>query len=162
MAAVRDPAGSNSRSLESLPKGANSTLIVVKIDSTSDTDAEEAVRTLQSKHAVAKLDVVIANSGISNYYGKSSQTPLSEMREHFEVNTLGPLKLFQAALPLLQAAGPGAKFVPITSAASSIADMEHFPLMITAYGPSKAALNFVARKIHYEYPDIITFPLNPG
>ena len=105
--------------------------------------------------------MVIANAGISNYYGKVGVTPLKEFTEHYQVNTLGPVILFQAVLPLLNAAS-SPKFVIISTEAASLASLEHIPLEHAAYGSSKVAVNFVAKKIHVEYPNIIAFPLNPG
>lgn len=70
------------------------------------------------------------------------------------------LALFQAVFPLL--GGEGKKFVAISSAVASIGDMEKVPMKSTAYGASKAALNYVIRKIHCENEGLIAFPLNPG
>ena len=161
IAGVRDPTSTSSKALESLPHGEGSKVILVKIESISETDAKAAVELLKSKHQITKLDVVIANAGISNYYGKVGVTPLKEFTEHYQVNTLGPVILFQAVLPLLDAASTP-KFVIISTEAASLASLEHIPLEHAAYGSSKVAANFVAKKIHVEYPNIIAFPLNPG
>ncbi|OBW63559.1 MAG: Uncharacterized protein AUREO_063750 [Aureobasidium pullulans] len=113
-------------------------------------------------HGYNHVDVVIANSGISDYYGTAAETPLEALRTHFEVNTIGPLALFQAFLPLLlQSAHP--RFVAMTSGAASLRDMEHMPLMpVTAYGASKAALNYIVRKIHFENQGVCSWVLSPG
>lgn len=134
---------------------------MVKIDSRSETDAKEAVALLRAEHGIERLDVVIANAGVATY-NKSGETPAEEMKEAFEVNTLGPLLLFQACLPLLQKSEQGGIFAAISSAAGSISAMEHVPLPNTAYGASKAALNFVVRKIHLEYPELCAFVMHPG
>ena len=41
-------------------------------------------------------------------------------------------------------------------------DMEMYPLPDTAYGASKAALNFVVRKLHFEHENLTIFPISPG
>ncbi|KZP03547.1 aflatoxin biosynthesis ketoreductase-like protein nor-1, partial [Athelia psychrophila] len=146
-------------SLKSLPVGASSKLILVKIDSLSEIDAADAVKLLQAEHGITALDVVIANSGIGNYLGPAVTTPLHEMRAHFEVNTLGPLILFQATAALLEAAQDG-KFFVMSTAAGSIGDMMPFPG--TAYSSSKAAVNFITRKIHFEHEKITSVALTPG
>jgi len=159
IAGIRNPSNSESvASLKALPLGDSSKLIIIKIDSLSETDAAVAVKQIQTEHGITTLDVVIANSGISNHVGPLLTTPISEMRSHFEVNTIGPLALFQATAPLLEAAE--GKFFVMSSAAGSIGDM--LPMPVTAYGASKAAVNFIVRKIHFEHPRITAVALTPG
>jgi len=144
----------------------------VKIDSTSATDAQVAASTLASQHGITKLDVVIANAGVSKYFGSARVTPASEMAEHFAINAVAPLLLFQAMASLLDAAAAaatpsasgraGPKFVVLSSGAGSLGLVESLPVENTAYGASKAAANFVTRRIHFENPKLITFPINPG
>lgn len=86
-------------------------------------------------------------------------TPLSEMCSHFEVNTLGPLVLFQATAALLEAAQDRMFFI-MSSVAGSIGDIQ--PVPSTAYGTSKAAVNFITRKIHFEHKKITSVALHPG
>jgi norsolorinic acid ketoreductase len=54
------------------------------------------------------------------------------------------------------------KFIVISTGAASIKD--YMPLAITAYGTSKAALNFIARRLHFEHLDegFVIIPLSPG
>jgi norsolorinic acid ketoreductase len=40
--------------------------------------------------------------------------------------------------------------------------MEQYPFPATALGISKAALNFLVRKIHFENDWLVAFPLHPG
>lgn len=105
---------------------------------------------------------MIANAGISAYFGKATETPAEQMRDHFSVNTIGSLLLFQATASLLSLA-ERPKFVAISSGAGSIGGMEALKdVQNTAYGASKAALNFVVRRIHFENPSLIAFCVNPG
>ena len=161
IAGLRDPTSPSSKALNDLPHGKSSKVILVKIDSAVETDALTAIHTLNSEHSISKLDVVIANAGISSYFGKATVTPAEEMLSHFKINTVAPLLLFQATFPLLNAA-PMPKFVVITSGAGSISNMGSLPVENTAYGSSKAAANFVTRKIHFENPNLIAFPVQPG
>ncbi|PGH27922.1 hypothetical protein AJ80_00472 [Polytolypa hystricis UAMH7299] len=162
VAAVRSLERLSSKSLVELPKGTNSTLIVVKIDSTSQTDALEAISKLKTEHSITHLDVVIANAGICKAYPSVDKATIAEMTEHFSVNSLGALLLFQAVVPLLRQAEETPKFVTMSSAVGSIGDMEATPVPHLAYGASKAALNFITRKMHFEHPEIIIFPVDPG
>jgi len=161
IAGVRNPTDANSKSLSSLPVGKGSKLIIVKIESDSETDAQVAADALKSKHSITHLDVVIANAGISKFYGPATKTPLTEVWDHFRINTVGPLVLFQAMWPLLKEAKQP-KFIVISTAVASMAILEHIPLEATAYGSSKAAVNYITLKIHHENPSLIAFPLNPG
>jgi norsolorinic acid ketoreductase len=133
----------------------------VKIDSQSQTDALTAVETLKSEHKITKLDIVIANAGIANHFGQARVTPAKEMIEHFQVNVVGPLLLFQATAELLDAS-PEPRFFTISSAVGSISFQENLPLESSAYGSSKAALNFITSRIHFENPKIIAAPVHPG
>lgn len=161
VAGLRDPTSPSAQELQSLPCGRDSQVILVKIDSASQTDAKEAMDILTSRHKVAKLDVVIANAGISQYFGIASVTPAKEMLDHFTINTVAPLLLFQATAALLKSASTP-KFVVLSSGAGSLSLVDKLPVENTAYGASKAAVNFVTRRIHYENPELIAFPINPG
>ncbi|KIM82342.1 hypothetical protein PILCRDRAFT_820730 [Piloderma croceum F 1598] len=133
---------------------------IVKLTSCDKAENKAVVATITD--IAGRLDVVIANAGISNFYGPSLETPIEQMRDHFEVNVVGTLVLFQAAYPLLSASTPSPKFIPITSGAGSITDCAVIPLSVLAYGSSKAALNYLARKLHFESANLICFPINPG
>jgi NAD(P)-dependent dehydrogenase (short-subunit alcohol dehydrogenase family) len=43
-----------------------------------------------------RLDVVIANAATGFGYKSSLETPLQDVQDHFTVNVVGPLALFQA------------------------------------------------------------------
>ena len=119
---------------------------------------------LKSQYSITSLSVVIANAGIVEFYGTVLQTPVQGARDHFNTNTVGVLALFQAVYPLLVPPPEGGlpKFVTISSTVGSIGDMEHWPMGATAYGMSKAALNWLTKNIHMENPDLIAFPIHPG
>lgn len=147
--------------LTSLPVGEHSYVAPIVIDATDAMTAATAAETIRREHGYDYIDVVIANSGIAEAYHLASITPLDAVRKHFEVNTIGPLALFQSFLPLLlNAKNP--KFVVISTGAGSIGDMDKVPMPVTAYGSSKAAVNFIVRKIHFENEGLIAFPLHPG
>lgn len=79
------------------------------------------------------------------------------MINDFEINTIGPLVLFNAFSSLLTASGPNSKFIVISSLMGQITEASPYPS--TTYGTSKAAVNFVVKKIDLEYKDIIAFPI---
>jgi norsolorinic acid ketoreductase len=61
------------------------------------------------------------------------------------IQTLGPLILFQAALPLLKKSALP-KFVVISTIAGVIG-LPQFPMPLSGYGSSKAALNFIVSNV---------------
>jgi norsolorinic acid ketoreductase len=153
VAGVRNPSDSSSKSLESLSTGPGSKVIVVFIDSNDDASAEKAIDVLQTQHNINKIDTVVANAGISKYYGPATITPISEVREHFEVNVAGTIVLFQAVWPLLKTSSHP-MFMALSSGVASLGDMESLPLPATAYGMSKVAVKYMVREIHFENPEL--------
>lgn len=161
IAAVRDPQHLTALALSTLPKGPSSTLITLKLDSAIEADAAAAIHTLLATHSITSIDIVIANAGISKNWPKVADARPADLREHFEINVLGPLTLFQATLPLLEKA-KAPKFVTVSSTAGSIGGMETIPIPNSSYGTSKAALNYLTRKMHFEHEGLIAFPISPG
>jgi norsolorinic acid ketoreductase len=160
IAAVRDPNAATSKSLETLKTGSNSKLITIKIDSASETDAADAIKNLQAQ-GISHLDVVIANAGIATSLTPLSQTPLSEFKHVLAVNSIAPLLLFQATFPLLNKSSKPI-FIGVGSAMGTITAMEQRPYPSGGYGPSKAMLHFLIRKIHFENENLIAFVADPG
>ncbi|KAF8205221.1 hypothetical protein K438DRAFT_1757209 [Mycena galopus ATCC 62051] len=131
----------------------------VKFTSGDRVDNEAAIAEIQK--TAGQLDVVIANAGVCKYYGPLATTPLSEFREHWEVNTLGMVVLFQAAHKLLLASPTGVpKFVYISSGAGSIGNYIHIGAPV--YGSSKAAANFLVKVLDTEHPSLIAMAISPG
>jgi norsolorinic acid ketoreductase len=149
-------------SLHDIPTASDSNLIIVKVESRSDTDALEAISSI-SDQGINHLDVVIANAG---YYTppadpKVAEITAKELLDHVDVNTAGPIRLFQATLPLLQKAEKPI-FAYMSSMAGSITATGEVPFSAGVYGASKAASNFLVRRAHAEHPDLIIFAMHPG
>ncbi|KAL3475418.1 NAD(P)-binding protein, partial [Aspergillus californicus] len=163
IAAVRNPTSSESTSLSDLPKDAGSRLITVKIDATSNTDAKDAMAAL-THEGVSALDIVIANAGVfdTTAFTTVAESSIAQIQSHLEVNTLGPVRLFQAALPLLEKSSSGARFILCSSLMGTIGGIKDIPIKIAPYGASKAAANFFVRKIHFERGDVATLAVHPG
>lgn len=101
VAAVRDPNHQTSKALADLPKGRNSRLLVVKIDSTVETDALKAVEQLSAQD-IDHLDLVIANAGVARSFPKVSELKTAELQAHITPNVFGVVWLYQATLSLLR------------------------------------------------------------
>lgn len=85
------------------------------------------------------------------------------MRYDFEVNTVGTVKLFKSTWPLLRD-GDAKKFIVVSSSVGSIAALEQESFPGTAYGISKAALNWFAKKVSVEMKDegLLVGIVHPG
>ena len=161
LACVRDPGQPTSASLSSLPKHPTSRLLVLKIDSADPADPPAALAQLQVSHGTTAIDTVVANAGISTTYPAVADARPQDLLDHFAVNVLGPLALFQAVRPLLLRS-PNPKFVTMSSSAGSIGAMEACPFPNAAYGTSKAALNYITRKMHFEEERVCALAMDPG
>ena len=79
------------------------------------------------------------------------------------VNGAGALRLFQAVWPLLQR-GTGKKIVFMSSTVGSIGTLEQESLTGVGYGMSKAAMNYLAKKIAVDFKKqgLVVGMLHPG
>ena len=118
------------------------------------------------------MDVIIANAGKlgspdsrvvpTDHTGVSSGVqPISTVsaetiQADFTINTIGPLVLFQSFAPLLESSDI-AKFVVISSMLGQVT--ESLPWPHNAYGLSKAAVNFIVKKIDQETEGVAAFPI---
>lgn len=167
IAAVRDPAKSTA-AIEALPRADGARVIIVKIDSSVDADPAAAVHKLREEHGITSIDVVVANAGIAHSGTPVTTIDPAVLREHLEVNTVAPVLLLQAVLPLLKASTSkdGPLFLPLSTAVASngLADyiMGLFPPTLASYGASKAALNFLVTRLHVEESWLTTFVVHPG
>lgn len=161
IAAVRDASSEQAKQLHTLSRGGGSHLIIVSLDANSAASAAQAASEIQIHHHINHIDIVIANAGISNSWGPVLEVDESDMYPHFEVNAMGPLRLFQAMAPLLQKARRP-KFIYISTQLASIGGIGQTSSMTVAYGVSKAAGNYLVRKIHAENEHLIALSLDPG
>jgi NAD(P)-dependent dehydrogenase (short-subunit alcohol dehydrogenase family) len=92
------------RSLASVKRAASSlspSVTPVPLDVTSSSSIKAAEKTVS--HAVDHLDVLINNAGILDPdEGSIFELPVERLRRMFETNTMGPLLVTQAFLPLLR------------------------------------------------------------
>ena len=158
---VRDPSATTTKALHDLPKAEGSRIIVVKIESTSETDALEATKGL-SAHNIDHIDIVVANAGIFSLstFQKVSEMKTSDLLHHCDINVAGTIRLFEAVLPLLEKAALP-KFMAVSSVVATNTGMEGVPFTVSSYVASKAALSFLVRRIHCENEGLIAFAVQP-
>lgn len=92
--------------------------------------------------------------------GNISSAPLEDFTEQWNVNVLGPVVLFRAAYHLLKKA-TNPQFFIISSAAGGMTNM-YGAMPNGAYGSSKAAINYLAKKISYEEEFLTSVAFHPG
>ena len=113
----------------------------VEMIETVDVATDNGVRTLGARLAGRELDTLVVVSGILKRVGLDD-LDAKEIRNEFETNALGPLRVVHALLGSLK---EGSKLALVTSRMGSIADNDsgsHY-----AYRMSKAALNAAGKSL---------------
>jgi NAD(P)-dependent dehydrogenase (short-subunit alcohol dehydrogenase family) len=117
----------------------------VSLDVTGDASVREAADWIERE--CGRLDILVNNAGIARG-NLASETDLDTMREVYEVNVFGVIRVTNAMLPLLRRA-PAARIVNVSSEVGSISSMNdpasplaQMPASL-AYPSSKAALNMI-------------------
>jgi NAD(P)-dependent dehydrogenase (short-subunit alcohol dehydrogenase family) len=105
------------------------------------TDQDSIDRTFQTiKSNFSRLDILVNNAGILiDETDLPSKTNPDTMRTTFETNVFGPLRLCQAAIPLMKQNNYG-RIVNVSSSAGALGGMAE-ALYSPAYSLSKASLN---------------------
>ena len=112
------------------------------LDSGDDSSIQRAAREL--KQRIKALHVLINNAAILNdWQGSVLNTNAADLRETLNINTVGPIVLTLALLPLLEAGKP-ARVINVSSQLGSVQNMTDG---WASYGISKAALNAATRKL---------------
>ncbi|CAF9933192.1 MAG: hypothetical protein HETSPECPRED_008566 [Heterodermia speciosa] len=156
----RDPSNPSSQALSSLPKGKDTTLIVIKYDASIEQDAFSAIQELQQKHAISYLDIVVPNAGFVRGHPLVKDVKRSDILDLFETNALGPVSLYQATRDLLQKSTKKPIFAPVGSGAGALGRQP--PIPNASYGASKSVLFWYGVRIHAEDEWLNTFVLDPG
>ncbi|KAG6129408.1 hypothetical protein E4U12_004687 [Claviceps purpurea] len=158
IATVRKPTHETALSLKSLPTGPYSRLLVMHLD---DEDEDAAYNTLPERLAsqgISTVDIVIANAGTAPSFTTTLNTQIESVQACFATNAIGPLQLFHACWSFLQATDAAdarrRKFVLVSSVSGSIGSLDHETYPNTAYAMSKAAANWLAKKLSVEFRDM--------
>lgn len=158
IAATRGPEG-----LQVAPESiaATSRLVPIVIDSESETSSLNATSQLRELHNIDCIDVVIANAGTTKTPHPALETSVRDIEDCLRVNTFAPLLLYQAMWPLLEKSS-APKFIVISSIAGSIGEVTRYASPSSAYGVSKAAINFLVRRIGRENSRLTALAIHPG
>jgi NAD(P)-dependent dehydrogenase (short-subunit alcohol dehydrogenase family) len=119
---------------------------VIKLDMSSETDRNDAVSYIEKEFG--RLDVLVNNAAVlldGREGNATSTTPLSMLRETFEINFFAVIDLTQKLLPLLRKSDAG-RIVNLSSILASLTlhatkGSPIYDAKTFAYDSSKAALN---------------------
>jgi NAD(P)-dependent dehydrogenase (short-subunit alcohol dehydrogenase family) len=164
LAAARDE--ERGREAERALQAAGADARFVPLDVTDPGSVQRAADWIDREYG--RLDILINNAGIARG-SRPSETDLDAMREVYEVNVFGVIRVTNALLPLLRRA-PAARIVNVSSEVGSITSMTdpssplaHMPGSV-AYPSSKSALNMITAMYAKELRDtpIKVNAANPG
>lgn len=156
IATVRDPSKNDEFKVFSESK---KNVSAVKLDFDKDSDIDGLGGQLGK--LTDKVDVFISNAGISDAYHEVVEASKEDYFTHYRVNALAPVFIFQKVYPFLKKSDIK-KAVFVSTAACSF--LEFLPLRVSAYGLSKAALNFSVLQLSSELVNegFTIFAAHPG
>ncbi|XP_054856208.1 C-factor-like [Eublepharis macularius] len=172
-ATCRDPEGSRVQDLKNLAAKYQGVKIV-PMDVADPSSVQAAAARVTEHLQGAGLNLLINNAGIVRDRTLESETP-KDMSEVYKNNTIGPMMVSQAFLPLLRKASrespqkgmscSKAAIVNMSSEAGSITKLLAWELgHILNYRCSKAALNMLSRcqSLGWAEDEILCVALHPG
>ncbi|MEW5420581.1 SDR family oxidoreductase [Amorphus sp. 3PC139-8] len=120
-------------------------VVFVQIAVDDDASVKAAAKRVMAEDG--KLDVLINNAGIPGNYAAPLDQGLADIRNVYETNVFGPIRVTYAFLPLLQAAERG-NIVNVSTGLASFGwltdpDNPYYGTNFLGYNSSKAALNGV-------------------
>jgi NAD(P)-dependent dehydrogenase (short-subunit alcohol dehydrogenase family) len=136
----------------------------VLLDVASDESVTAAVQAVH--HQVGRLDVLVNNAGVGAAPTAIDETRAADLRDMFDVNVLGPVRVTNAFLPLLRAA-EHPRIVMVSSTLGSIA-FSGQPHVLDAVPPqlgypaAKAALNMITVQYARALDGIKVNAVEPG
>ena len=135
----------------------------VQLDVTSDESVDAAAETIA---ATGGLDVLVNNAGISGSHAHSLDVTADIVRDVYDVNVFGIVRVTHAMLPLLQKS-PSPVIVNVSSGLGSFSrvnDPAHIEssFATVAYGSSKAAATMITVQYAKAFPEMRINAADPG
>ncbi|KAM9183092.1 C-signal-like [Mergus octosetaceus] len=172
-AACRDPKGQRAQELQNLASK-HPNLVIVPLEVTKPASIKAAAASVGERLKDSGLNLLINNAGIGNNSSLDNVTQ-EDMAQMYATNTIGPLLLSQAFLPLLKKAAQGspgsglscskAAIINMSSYAGSIQDVYVWEYgQAISYRCSKAALNMLTKcqSLSYREHGILCAAFHPG
>nr|XP_047911403.1 C-factor-like isoform X1 [Anser cygnoides] len=172
-AACRDPKGQRAQELQNLASK-HPNLVIIPLEVTKPASIKAAAASVGEHLKGSGLNLLINNAGMLVYKTLDAETQ-EDMSQVYATNTIGPLLLSQAFLPLLKKAAQGspgsglscskAAIINMSSYAGSIQDVYLWEYgQALSYRCSKAALNMLTKcqSLGYREHGILCAAFHPG
>uniref|UniRef100_A0A8C3UH68 C-factor-like n=1 Tax=Catharus ustulatus TaxID=91951 RepID=A0A8C3UH68_CATUS len=172
-AGCRDPKGQRAKELQNLASK-HPNIIIIPLEVSDPASIKAAAAKVGEHLGGSGLNLLINNAAILKVRTLDAET-LEDMSEVYTTNTIGPLLMAQAFLPLLKKAAQGspssglscskAAIVNISSNGGSISSLYAWEIIqSTSYRCSKAALNMLSKcqSLAYKEHGILCVALHPG
>ncbi|WP_030798013.1 SDR family oxidoreductase [Streptomyces sp. NRRL S-337] len=140
----------------------------VRLDVTDDASVAAAARTVEAEGG---LDVLINNAGIEtrdadNHVPGAAEITADVMRQTFDTNVFGTVRVTHAFLPLLRRS-PAPVIVNVSSGLASLTRVSDpgspaYAYPGVAYPASKAAVNMITIQFAKAFPDMRINAVEPG
>ncbi|KAM6300538.1 C-signal-like [Aegotheles albertisi] len=172
-ATCRDPKGQGAQELQNLA-AKHPSLGIVALEVTNPASIKAAAARVGEQLGGSGLNLLINNAGIAKFNLLDTETQ-EDMTQVYTTNTVGPLLVSQAFLPLLKKAAQGspgsalscskAAIINMSSIGGSIDSPVGWDLMqAVSYRCSKAALNMLTKcqSLGYREHGVLCAALHPG
>ncbi|XP_054290185.1 C-factor-like [Macrosteles quadrilineatus] len=170
IATCRDP--NQATNLQEAVKTTPGKVHVLQLDLKDFNSHDRIAKEVSSIVGDAGLNVLINNAGISTKFTRVNLVKAEQMIENLTVNTVAPLMLTKALIPLLKQASAANSSQPLGSARAAVVNISSILGSIAEnnqggfypYRTSKAALNAVTRSLSFDLkPDnILAVSIHPG
>uniref|UniRef100_A0A8C3CP24 C-factor-like n=1 Tax=Cairina moschata TaxID=8855 RepID=A0A8C3CP24_CAIMO len=172
-AACRDPKGQRAQELQNLASK-HPNLVIVPLEVTELASIKAAAASVGERLKDSGLNLLINNAGIGNNSSLDNVTQ-EDLAQKYATNTIGPLLLSQAFLPLLKKAAQGSPGSGLSCSKAAIINMSSYAgsiqdVYVWEYGEaisyrcSKAALNMLTKcqSLGYREHGILCAAFHPG
>ena len=145
----------NPQRMKEIAKKDKLPLEVLQLDVTDDNSVTDAIDMISNRHG--RIDVLVNNAGY-DAFGAVEELSMEEIRQQFETNFFGAVRLMKAVIPIMRKQRSG-----IIVNVSSIGGLIGVPLN-SAYAGSKFALEGFSESMKYELEDfgIKVILIEPG
>ncbi|KAM6300546.1 C-signal-like [Aegotheles albertisi] len=172
-ATCRDPKGQGAQELQNLA-AKHPSLGIVALEVTNPASIKAAAARVGEQLGGSGLNLLINNAGIAKFNLLDTETQ-EDMTQVYTTNTIGPLLVSQAFLPLLKKAAQGspgsalscskAAIINMSSIVGSIKELCFWDMAnCVSYRCSKAALNMLTKcqSLGYREHGVLCAALHPG